>query len=211
MADPMTDDEVQKTATWLFELWKDACRRAKNRTSTPQTEQRDYYAAEKQKRRLAIELGRRMGGWTWNPRDYSACELHGGRDRNYLRDLPPHHDHGSGYRLGRRPVATVIQPYDYTDTMGAEMKVWAAQHDLLFLTPDYPSWWLPRRTTLCLFVRPDALASRTDRPAADHGSPSPTAPAIQSVDRAAPGSGPGKPHSASSTDRTASAIPWPRE
>lgn len=101
---------------------------------------------------LAIEFGRRRG-WTWHPDSYGAQHLLGKRPQYHQRDLPPYHDHMSGYRIGRMPVAIVSQPYDASATHRLDMQIWATDRSLLAYFPSFPSWWYPGRTTLCVFTR----------------------------------------------------------
>lgn len=108
------------------------------------------------RRKLAEEFGRRHG-WTWRQKDYGAQELFGKQPLWHNRDLPPHHDHGSGYRIGRKPVAIVSQPYRTDESARAEMQYWAEERGLLALFPAFPSWWYPGRTILCVFALPSSM------------------------------------------------------
>jgi len=107
---------------------------------------------------LAVEFGRRHG-WKWCPDSYGAQHLFGKRPQYHRRIRPPHNDHASGYRISRLPVAIVSQPYPagkpgdnaWIDTM----RLWAAQHGLVLSFPNFPSWWYPGWTRLCVFTLPE--------------------------------------------------------
>jgi hypothetical protein len=116
------------------------------------------------RRRLAEEFGRRIG-WTWRHAPYAAQHLVGMRKRPCWQwDEPPHMDHGSGYRVGRRPAAIVSQPYNTSAEAEAEMCEWAEQRCLVFWRPDFPSWWYPGWTRLYVFAAPEMLAHRGEAP-----------------------------------------------
>ena len=107
---------------------------------------------------LRTELGRRLG-WTWGKGARGAEGLLGQRPRDGDMDRPPGADHGSHYRIGRRVMALVEQPYRRPDDDAAgrsDMHAWAAARGLALTVPDFPSWWYPGRTALCLFHRPGA-------------------------------------------------------
>jgi len=95
-------------------------------------------------------------GWTKTRVHFDGPQLAKGvlrTSRSYNGPFPPYSDHSERYRVGRRPVAIIEQPYNVTDDKICEMQDWAAHHGLIFSTPDFPSWWYPGATTLCVFER----------------------------------------------------------
>jgi hypothetical protein len=149
---PVSDDQVQALATEIFDDWQRA-------RESPALWVRDRPEIQGRQTSLASEFARCMG-WTWARRYYTGEELRGKRPRDWATpDLPPHFDHPGGYRVGRRPAALVIQPYDVEAEAEAEMRAWAESRGLVFLLPDFPSWWLPTRTALCVFAAPWAMPS----------------------------------------------------
>ncbi|MFT8243955.1 hypothetical protein [Roseomonas sp. BN140053] len=148
--DALSDAEVERLARVILDEWEAA-------RATPNLRLISLSPGTLAKRQLAHEFGRRHG-WTWQHHDFSAEELTGRRQRYfYRRTMPPRHDHGCGYLQRRARAATVIQPYNVTDEHRAEMQRWADEHGLVLMFPDFPSWWLPTHTTLCVFARPDRL------------------------------------------------------
>ena len=117
------------------------------------------------RRALRAEFGQRHG-WTWNEDARGAQHLFGKRPQWHEMERPPYADHGSHYRVGRQVVALVEQPYDsekgrLAPERRAERVAWASDRGLLLTTPDFPSWWYPGWTVLCLFHRPGALREGT--------------------------------------------------
>lgn len=102
--------------------------------------------------RLAHEFGRRQG-WTMRDDPYAAQHFQGKRPQYHQRDNPPWLDHAMGYRIGRTPMATVSQPYRQDRAQVVAMQRWAEDRGLVFTIPDYPSWWYPGWTLLCVFSR----------------------------------------------------------
>jgi hypothetical protein len=97
-------------------------------------------------------------GWTQTYVHFDGRQLARGilrTSRSYNGPFPPYSDHGERYRIGRRPAAIIEQPYAMTEDKIREMRDWAAFHGLKFSTPDFPSWWYPEWTTLCVFERPE--------------------------------------------------------
>jgi hypothetical protein len=95
-------------------------------------------------------------GWTKTRVYFDGPQLARGvlrNSRSYNGPYPPYSDHSERYRIGRRPVAIIEQPYAVTEDKIREMRDWAAYHGLIFSTPDFPSWWYPEETTLCVFER----------------------------------------------------------
>lgn len=95
-------------------------------------------------------------GWTKTRVHFDGPQLARGvlrTSRSYNGPFPPYSDHSERYRIGRRPAAIISQPYAVTDDKIREMRDWAAYHGLIFSTPDFPSWWYPEETTLCVFER----------------------------------------------------------
>jgi hypothetical protein len=150
MAVGLSDDQVQAMAAAILDDW----RRGRE---DPSLWTRDRSGIRDMQVSLAVEFGRRVG-WARGRRYYTGEELLGRRPRDWVTpDLPPRFDHPSGYRTGRRPAALVIQPYDFDAEAEAEMRAWAESRGLVFLLPDFPSWWLPTLTTLRVFAAPWAV------------------------------------------------------
>ena len=148
----MTDAEVRATAAAILLQWKEA-------RDWPSWRQMCPFEAKKKhgwQNALANEFGRRMG-WSWTRTAYSCSELKGKRRPIIDTGWPPYADHCSGYRIGRRPAAMVSQPYHTDAAAQSEMADWAVANGLVFLTPDFPSWWLPTRTMLFVFAAPGAM------------------------------------------------------
>jgi hypothetical protein len=112
---------------------------------------------------LACEFGRRFE-WRHIPDpDYArleqfcgVCEDDGDNPERIM--LPPRYDHPSFYAIDSELVAITSQPYDFSAEDRREAWEWAGARGLAFWRPvDYPSWWYPGQTTLCVFARPDAL------------------------------------------------------
>jgi len=111
---------------------------------------------------LAMEFGARMG-WkvAAGSTGFDAAELVKGRRVRWRdrTDLPPFHDHPTGYSVGLRPVALAIQPYGDDPTIAAALAAWAAPNGLVVWRPAFPSWWYPGWTSLWVFARRDAVPS----------------------------------------------------
>ena len=121
---------------------------------------------------LALEFGRRRG-WRWSPAP--ACSrirrFFGGSVWEAVGSVweafeeeaeriapPPRYDHPSFYSAGGDLVAVVSQPYDFSVEDRHEALEWARARGLAFWRlVDFPSWWYPGQTTLCVFARPEAM------------------------------------------------------
>jgi hypothetical protein len=66
---------------------------------------------------------------------------------------PPHADHSGAYRIGSQYIALVEQPYASPDAL-EDMRTGALGQSLTMTIPDWPSWWFPGWTTLCVFTLP---------------------------------------------------------
>jgi hypothetical protein len=61
-------------------------------------------------------------------------------------------DHPFFYRAERRAAAVVAHLYRAADQDRAAVRSWAAAHRLRVAFPtDFPSWWVPGATTLCVY------------------------------------------------------------
>lgn len=107
------------------------------------------------KAQLAAEFGRRRG-WVLKEDAYGAQHLFGKRPQWGKRDFPPCMDHPCGFRQGRQPMAIVSQPYPSPGHILA-MQEWADSRRLVLTIPNYPSWWYPGWTSLCVFTREHIL------------------------------------------------------
>jgi hypothetical protein len=108
---------------------------------------------------LATEFGQRQG-WRYIPhapamsRIARFCGIRAGARWDGWMDEPPRLDHPSFYEVGRRLVAIASEPYGQTAEDDREANEWAAPRGLVFWRPaDYPSWWNPGGTVLCVFAR----------------------------------------------------------
>src|SRR5687767_15061539 len=65
----------------------------------------------------------------------------------------------------RRAVAIAVHLYEAKDWGRNPIRCWAAQHQPRVAFPaDFPSWWVPAGTTLCVY---EALVDRPGRAAMD--------------------------------------------
>ena len=103
---------------------------------------------------LAIDFGLSRG-WTLTMADFSPATLanrkaHGGCNDHGCWDFV---DHTFWYRQGRHATAVATHPYAVDDRYRTEAARWAGVRNLSITYPaDFPSWWLPGRTTLVLFT-----------------------------------------------------------
>lgn len=97
-------------------------------------------------------------GWTLARRRFTLAELAGGRRVNtYDRYLwRAGIDHDLHFRIGRRPVAILAQPYPGDPDM-ARLRESVARGDvpLRLETPPEPSWWYRGWTEMVLIRRAD--------------------------------------------------------
>lgn len=104
---------------------------------------------------LAIDFGLRRG-WTLSRTDFAPSvlakgKLHGGWQTP--EEWWSFTDHTYWYRRDRRAVAVATHPYTVTPCYRAEAGLWAETKGLTIDYPgDFPSWWVPGRTTLVLFT-----------------------------------------------------------
>jgi len=119
------------------------------------TLQQDLTAA---RQRLAVLFGKRHG-WRLSKSDFSPAVLARGglfNGRGYHVDPWPRDlvDHGYFYRKDRKAAAVTAHLYgifDYAKRRDTEAT--AALHGLRVIWPeDFPSWWLPGRTTLVVYT-----------------------------------------------------------
>ncbi len=103
---------------------------------------------------LAIDFGLSRG-WTLTMADFSPAVLanrkaHGGYNDNGWWSFV---DHTFWYRQGRYAAAVATHPYTVDGGYRTEAACWANNKKLSITYPaDFPSWWLPGRTTLVLFT-----------------------------------------------------------
>ena len=105
--------------------------------------------------RLSAELGQRLGWRRYLPARRAAQHLFGKRPAWVDRDTMPYADHSGCYIHDGKTVALVEQPYrDFSvgSPVLAEVERWAFERGLFLHFPDFPSWWLPGRTTLVLVL-----------------------------------------------------------
>lgn len=123
----------------------------------PKFQSKEYYnlmhLVKLDRHALAEAFGAQYG-WVWDRNSGGVQNLFGRRPHFSQRIRPPHADHSSRYRIGHRVVALVEQPYA-DGTLLAEMRKWATDQGVIMTTPDWPSWWYPGSTTLCIFTLPD--------------------------------------------------------
>lgn len=87
------------------------------------------------------------------PRVLAHRGMHDGRGR-YFESWPrPFVDHPYFFRtLDRRAAALAAHLYSKSLSLCDESRDWAARHRLLVDFPtDFPSWWVPESTTLCVY------------------------------------------------------------
>lgn len=103
---------------------------------------------------LAVDFGLSRG-WTLTLTDFSPAVLAdrkagGGHDDHGCWGFT---DHTFWYRQGRHAAAVATHPYAVDDRYRTEAARWASARKLSVTYPaDFPSWWLPGRTTLVLFT-----------------------------------------------------------
>jgi hypothetical protein len=104
---------------------------------------------------LADEFGRRNG---WRRGKWFSIET---LSRNGVRETSadgwhypdgwPQIDHCYFYRKNRRASALVVHLYDARGPDDERIIAWAKSAGLVASFPDYPSWWLPGRTTIAVY------------------------------------------------------------
>ena len=105
--------------------------------------------------RVARAFGARYG-LNLSPEPFKVEQLSRGmclRSKKTLTDFGhPHADHPFFFRYGKRSWMVAAHLYD-RDMAACE--AWAASHGLQAqAVDDFPSWWLPGRTSMVIYFRP---------------------------------------------------------
>jgi hypothetical protein len=112
------------------------------------------------KRRLATEFGAQRG-WTLASKPFGRLALirravHSSARNRYeeISDDLPHEffDHPYFYRADRRAVAIAAHLYAFGPDRTERLKKFCEANGLNWETPDFPSWWYPRQSTLVVFT-----------------------------------------------------------